>query len=85
MIKLVNFVTRRSGNLETAYDQVTSLGFLLASIINLVRFLNLYMVMCVPSIFHKQRETVKDVFRPKLGDIVADASTCIGRYTLIAP
>jgi FkbM family methyltransferase len=75
------------------YDRVADLGFLWTMLMNSVRFLGVDAIIFapaksrlvpVPLIMTTSEKCVKDVFRPKEGDVVVDVGAYIGRYALIA-
>lgn len=92
-VRIAKFMTRSSGDIETVYDSIAQLGFLWVVLMRAVLILNIDRVILAPArsklvpipLFMSSSEgRVRDVFKPKVGEIVVDVGTYIGRYTLIA-
>jgi FkbM family methyltransferase len=91
-VKIAKFMTRATGDLETVYDSIARLGLLWVVLMRVVLVLKIDRIILVPArsklvpipLFMSTSEVhVRNVFKPKAGDIVVDVGTYIGRYTLL--
>lgn len=78
---------------EVMYDVLARFAFLWKIFVNIIRILGIDEIILAPSkskvvpvplILTYSEKFVKDVFKPKEGEIVVDVGTFIGRFTLLA-
>lgn len=92
-IKLAKVLTHNSGDIEQIYNFVDRLGFIWIVLMHIILILNIDQVILVPVGFRliqiplfmsSGERSVRDIFRPKKGEVVVDVGTYYGRYTLIS-
>jgi FkbM family methyltransferase len=93
VVGTARYVTHGSGNIESAYNIVAAFGFLWGMTMKSVKILGIDEVIYAPAksklvpiplLMTTTEIAVKEDFKPKLGDVVVDVGSYIGRYALIA-